>query len=848
MMKRLLFLFVVSIMAGASYAQSLSDDKVVEIIMAEQKKGTPQQEIATKLMRQGVTLEQLQRVKSKVQEDKALFVSTDEDVESSFDRSRKKTDAVANTTTTYNKNKTKKSGKASYSADAKDYKKDENTFLIPDDETIFVDELNNIFAVENTDEITVFGRDIFNNELLTFEPSMNIPTPTEYVLGAGDEIIIDVWGTSQFNVKEAVSPDGKVFVDGVGLLHLSGLTVKRAEDYIKEKLGEVYGGSQISLSLGTVRSVQVQVHGEVVAPGTYTVSAFSTAFNALYAAGGISEVGTLRDIKVYRGGKEIASIDVYEYILNGKTASDVRLQENDVISVGAYQNIVELAGKVKRPMKYEMKADETLLDAVSYAGGFAGDAYTENLNVIRKNGREYSMHTVSKPEAAAFELKDGDYVKVEEMLQRFSNMIEITGAVFYPGLYELGSKISTVGQLVAAAGGVVEEAFLNRAVLQHRNLDKTLENEPINLRGILDGSAPDVKLRNNDLLLIPNSADMIGEQTVGISGEVNLPGKYKFAKNTTIEDLILQAGGLTRAASVMKIDVYRNIIDVKSTEQLQQQSLAYSFSLKDGFMVDGGENFVLEPFDEVFVRRTPSYSTMDIVKVRGCVNYEGGYVMPSKDYRLSQLVKDAGGVTNIAYMKGACLYRKMTAEERKQREAAMKTAQIQMLEESMRDEDKKLDVALLDSLMQLKLNLGEVYPVAINLEEAVENPGSLSDVVLREGDILNIPEYSSTISISGEVHHPITVSYEKGKNVKYYIKHAGGYSNNAHKKGVYIIYMNGSVVNVSKSSSKVVEPGCEIVVPRKSMRNKLSPTEMATIGTSTASIATMIVAIINLLK
>lgn len=847
-MKRLLFLFVVSIMAGASYAQSLSDDKVVEIIMAEQKKGTSQQEIATKLMRQGVTLEQLQRVKSKVQEDKALFVSTDEDVESSFDRSRKKTDAVANTTTTYNKNKTKKSGKVSYSADAKDDKKDENTFLIPDDETIFVDELNNIFAVENTDEITVFGRDIFNNELLTFEPSMNIPTPTEYVLGAGDEIIIDVWGTSQFNVKEAVSPDGKVFVDGVGLLHLSGLTVKRAEDYIKEKLGEVYGGSQISLSLGTVRSVQVQVHGEVVAPGTYTVSAFSTAFNALYAAGGISEVGTLRDIKVYRGGKEIASIDVYEYILNGKTASDVRLQENDVISVGAYQNIVELAGKVKRPMKYEMKADETLLDAVSYAGGFAGDAYTENLNVIRKNGREYSMHTVSKPEAAAFELKDGDYVKVEEMLQRFSNMIEITGAVFYPGLYELGSKISTVGQLVAAAGGVVEEAFLNRAVLQHRNLDKTLENEPINLRGILDGSAPDVKLRNNDLLFIPNSADMIGEQTVSISGEVNLPGKYKFAKNTTIEDLILQAGGLTRAASVMKIDVYRNIIDVKSTEQLQQQSLAYSFSLKDGFMVDGGENFVLEPFDEVFVRRTPSYSTMDIVKVRGCVNYEGGYVMPSKDYRLSQLVKDAGGVTNTAYMKGACLYRKMTAEERKQREAAMKTAQIQMLEESMRDEDKKLDVALLDSLMQLKLNLGEVYPVAINLEEAVENPGSLSDVVLREGDILNIPEYSSTISISGEVHHPITVSYEKGKNVKYYIKHAGGYSNNANKKGVYIIYMNGSVVNVSKSSSKVVEPGCEIVVPRKSMRNKLSPTEMATIGTSTASIATMIVAIINLLK
>ncbi len=839
-MKRLLFLLVVSIMAGASYAQSLSDDKVVEIIMAEQEKGTSQQDIATKLMKQGVTLEQLQRIKSKAQKNKPSFMSMD-DEEDSFDRSRKNANADKKLVS---KNKKEKR----VAEDDKAEEKEKNTFLVPDDETMFIDELDNMFAEEEPEETTVFGRDIFNNEYLTFEPSMNIPTPGEYVLGAGDEVIIDVWGTSQFNIKESVSPDGKVFIDGVGLVHLNGLTVKQAEDCIKEKLADVYSGSQISLSLGSIRSVQVQVHGEVVAPGTYTISAFSTAFNALYAAGGISEVGTLRDIKVYRGGREIASIDVYEYILNGKTASDVRLQDNDVISVGAYQNIVELAGKVKRPMKYEMKADETLLDAVSFAGGFAGDAYTENLNVIRKNGREYSMHTVSKPEAAAFELKDGDYVKVEEMLQRFSNMIEISGAVFYPGQYELGNKITTVGELVAAAGGVVEDAFLNRAVLQHRNLDKTLENEPINLRGILDGSAPDVRLKNNDLLFIPSSAEMLGEQTVSISGEVNLPGKYKFAKNTTIEDLILQAGGLTRAASVMKIDVYRTIIDAKSTEQLQQQSLAYSFALKDGFMVDGGENFVLEPFDEVFVRRTPSYSTMDIVKVTGCVNYEGGYVIPTKDYSLSQLVKDAGGVTNMAYVKGASLYRKMTAEERKQRETAMKTAQIQMLEESMRDEDKELDVALLDSLMQLKLNLGEVYPVAINLEEAIENPGSLSDVVLREGDILNIPKYSSTISISGEVRHPITVSYEKGKNVKYYIKHAGGYSNSAYKKGVYIIYMNGSVVNVSKNSSKVVEPGCEIVVPRKSMRNKLTPTEMATIGTSTASIATMIVAIINLLK
>lgn len=843
MMKRLLFFAVFSIMTSVVLAQSLSDTEVVKIIMTEKEKGTSQQDIAAKLMKKGVTLEQLQRIKSSAEKKNSTIAPmADDEV---LNRSRKNGLNLSKNKTTTGKGVSIKDN----TGDDEQYvSKENNDFKVIVDEDMFVDELDHMLAPEVEDEVAVFGRNIFNNELLTFEPSMNIPTPGEYALGAGDEVIIDVWGTSQFNIKETVSPDGKIFVDGVGLLNLNGLTVEKATAYVAEKLGEVYNGSQISLSLGSIRSVQVQVHGEVVTPGTYTLSAFSTAFNALYAAGGISDVGTLRDIKVYRSGKEVASIDVYDYILNGKSAADVRLQDNDVVSVGAYQNIVELEGKVKRPMKYEMKDGETLLDAISYAGGFAGDAYTENFNLIRKNGREYSMHTVSKPEAAIFELKDGDYVKVEEMLQRFSNMIEISGAVFYPGQYELGSKISTVRELVAAAGGVIEEAFLNRAVLQHRNLDKTLETTPIDLKGIIDGTVPDVVLKSNDLLFIPNSAKMLGEQTVNISGEVNLPGKYRYAKNTTIEDLILQAGGLTRAASVMKVDVYRNLLEPKSTVSTGEFSKAFSFSLKDGFIVDAADSFVLEPFDEVFVRRSPSYSVMQVVQIKGCVNYEGGYVLPGKEYRLSQLVKDAGGLSSFAYVKGASLYRKMTEEERKQREIAMKTTQIQMLEESMRDDDKKMDVALLDSLMQLKLNLGSVYPVAINLDEAINNPGSLNDIVLRDGDILNIPEQSSTVSVSGEVRHPLTMSYEKGRNVKYYIKHAGGYSNNAKKSAVYIIYMNGSVVDVSKNSTKAVEPGCEIVVPRKSMNNKLSPTEMATIGTSTASIATMIVAIINLLK
>ncbi|MBQ4064432.1 MAG: SLBB domain-containing protein [Bacteroidaceae bacterium] len=807
MMKRFLFLVMVSIFSLASFAQVISDDKVLEIIITEKDKGSSEQEIAKTLLKQGVTPEQLQRVKSKVSSSRAA----NENASEAGTLRRERVDG----------------------ADIAD-------------EPATAEPATTNTAVDTED--MVFGRNIFNRENLTFAPSMNVPTPADYVLGAGDAVIIDVWGASQFNVKETISPDGKVFLDGVGPIYLSGLTVSQAERRIKEGFGDVYSDSQVSLSLGSVRSIQVQVLGEVAVPGTYTISAFSTAFNALYAAGGINDMGTLRSIKVYRAGKEISEIDVYEYILNGKTTADVRLRDNDIISVGAYNNIVKISGKVKRAMKYEMKEGETLLDAISYAGGFTGDAYTENINVTRKSGREYSMHTVSKPEAAAFAIKDGDAVIVEGMLPRFSNMIEISGAVFYPGLYELGDKISTVSELIAAAGGVVEEAFLDRAVLQHRNFDKSIETVSLDLKGILDGTAADVALKNNDLLFIPNSAEMLGDQFMTISGEVNLPGKYKFAKNTTVEDLILQAGGLTRAASVMKVDIYRNILDPENTEFTEQMSKAYTISLKDGLVAEGGENFVLEPFDYVVVRRTPSYSEIQEVRINGCVNYEGSYVLPSKNYRLSDLVSDAGGFTTLAYIKGASLRRRMTPDERKQRETTMKTTQIQMLEESLRDDDKELNLALLDSLMNLKLNLGEVYPVAIDLEEAMENPGSFSDLVLRDGDVLNIPQQAYTIRVSGEVRHPITLSYEKKKSVKYYIKHAGGYSNKAKKSGVYIVYMNGDVVNVSKNSKKAVEPGCEIVVPRSSSSGKLSPTEMATIGTSTASIATMIVAIINLLK
>ena len=812
-MKRFVFLVVFSLVAGFAAAQMISDDDVIEILKTEQGKGKSQQEIATELVKKGVTVEQLKRIKAKVEKEKDTYFTKNVDEEEAIDRSREE-------------GQTK--------TDAKKMGKELRSMLEP--------------KPEETDEIEVFGRNIFKNELLTFEPSMNMPTPANYVLGAGDDVIIDVWGASQLNIKETISPDGKIFIDGAGPVQLAGKSVAQAEKYLKSVLNDVYGGSQISLSLGVARSIQVQVMGEVVAPGTYTISALSTAFNALYAAGGINEIGTLRDIKVYRGGKEIATIDVYDYIMNGKNCGDVNLQDNDVISVGAYVAIVEVAGKVKRPMKYEVAGDETLLDVISYAGGFAGDAYTENLNVTRKSGREYSMHTVSKQGAASFTVKDGDAVEVQGMLERYSNMVEIEGAVFFPGKYEFGTSINTVKQLIEAAGGVHEDAFLNRAVLQHRRFDNTRETQAIDLKGILAGTSPDVVLRNNDLLFVPMNSSLVGEQTISIGGEVNLPGKYKFADNTTIEDAVLQAGGLTRAASVMKVDVYRQKIDPKATLYNDNNVEIFSFSLKDGLVVDGSENFILKPFDEVFVRRNPTIENLSIVHVNGCVNFEGGYAVTNKKYRLSDLIKAAGGVTEFAYVKGANLYRQMTAEERELREITMKISQIRMLEEGIHNNDKEYNMALADSLMQLKLNLDGVYSVAINLDEAIKNPGSDKDIVLRSGDVLNVPEFVSTVRVSGEVRNQVTLGFEKGKNIKYYVKNAGGYSNSAKKNGVYIVYMNGHVVKASKRSKKIVEPGCEIVVPRKSAHSKLSPTEMATIGTSTASIATMIVAIINLLK
>ena len=690
------------------------------------------------------------------------------------------------------------------------------------------------------DDRQVFGRNIFNNEMLTFEPSMNIPTPANYRLGAGDAVIIDVWGASQTTFEGTVSPDGTVTIEGVGPLTLAGMTVKEANDYVKKQLGRFYSNSNITLTVGETRSIQVQVMGEVMVPGTYTLSALSSAFNALYAAGGISEIGTLRDIKVFRQGRVVSTIDVYDYILNGNTKGDIRLADNDVIVVGPYECLVNIRGKVKRPMFYEMKEDESVSRILDYAGGFAGDAYTDNVRLIRKSGREYSVYTVGEFEMNGFLLKDGDSLYVDSIIPRFSNMAEIRGAVFHPGQYQMDGSIKTVRQLIKAADGLREDAFLKRAVMHRQKEDLTMEALSVDVEGIMDGTVADIPLRKNDILFIPSSLDMKGERTLTIDGEVNFPGVYQYADNTTIEDLVLQAGGLTEAASMAKVDVFRRIKNPDAVTDDEKLSETYSFSLRDGLVMGDGQDFHLQPYDEVFVRKSPAYSEQRNVKISGAVNFSGNYAMDNKDYRLSDLVKAAGGLSSLAYAKGARLQRTLTEEEKKQRESALKASQIQIYEESLRSE-KTFDMARADSIMNLKLDLGDTYPVAINLEKAMQNPGSLDDVRLREGDELVVPQFSNTVKISGEVMYPISINYEKGKSLSYYIKRAGGYADRAHKSRVYTIYMNGSVEQLGRRSSRSIQPGCEIVVPTK-------PKRMMTIGTSTASIATMIATLVNILK
>ena len=782
---------------GAShvYAQSqMTDQQVLEYVKDGLKSGKDQRTLAGELARRGVTREQAERVKKLYEQQ----TNTGSDNLTGTERAESRLRAQVQ----------------------------ENAPVMSDAVTPAPEDLQ--------ESVQVFGRNIFNTRNLTFEPSVNLATPPNYRLGPGDEVIIDIWGASQNTIRQSISPDGTITLDQLGPVYLSGMSVESAQRYLSGELSKIYSdqANQIRVTLGNSRTIQVNVMGEVVQPGTYALSAFSTVFHALYRAGGVSDIGSLRDVQLVRNGKKVASIDVYQFIMKGQIQDDIRLQEGDVIIVPAYEALVQIDGNVKRPMRYELKKDENLNTLLRYAGGFSSDAYTRTLRVVRQNGEEYQVKTVENTDFSVFRLQNGDVVTADAILDRFSNKLEIRGAVNRPGIYELSPRLNTVGKLVEKADGLLDEAFKGRAVLYRERPNRTREVKQIDIQSLLSGYIPDVPLQKNDVLYIPSIHDLQDLGDVAIFGEVARPGTYPYADNMTLEDLVIGAGGLKEAASVVRVDVSRRIKDPKGTTMGRETGEMFSFGLKDGFVVDGEPGFMLQPYDQVFVRRSPAYQAQQNVSITGEVLYGGTYSLTRKNERISELLAKAGGATGFAYVKGSKLIRRANAEEK---------ARMADVLEMMR---KELGEGAIDSL---GLKVEDTYTVGIDLEAALKNPGGAADIVLREGDSIVVPEYVSTVKISGAVMMNNTVTYMPGEGVKYYLSQAGGYSQNAKKSKKFIVYMNGQIAEVKGSGKDQIEPGCEIIVPNKQRR----PSVVGNIlgyATSFASLGTMAASIANLLK
>ena len=829
-------LFILS--AVLSHAQGMSDAQVMRYIQREVKAGTSQSQIAVKLMQRGVDMKQLQRVRQQVTASQGTSASKTAtasggsvDGSSRLRRSNGSVMVDAQGNPLYSQTNGFAMGAA---GEIEDIASRPNVYL-PDSMSTMVNGKH------------VFGRDIFNRRMLTFEPNMNIATPANYVVGAGDRVIIDVYGASQKSEQLEVSPDGTITVEGFGPIHLAGLTVSAANEKIKQELGQRYKSSNIRMTVGQTRTISVNVMGEVTAPGTYTLSAFATVFHAIYMAGGVTGVGTLRSIKVYRGGRQLTVVDVYDYILNGKLAGNVRLADNDVIVVGPYDCLVDISGQVKRPMAYEMRKGESLATLLKYAGGFTSKAYKKGIQVNRVSGEQYSAYNVQEFDVSSFKLMDGDSVTVDSILERYANTVQIKGAVFHPGMFDLGGTNNTVRSLIESAGGLTEDAFTAHAVLHRMKPDRVRKVLSVDIEGIMAGTIADMPLENEDILFIPFRNETLNERTLTIHGEVQMPGIYEYAEDETVEDFILQAGGLTDAASTARVDVSRRISDPGATQASDEIANMYSFVVKNGMVVDGDRSFTLEPYDEVYVRRSPAYQPQRNVLIEGEVLFPGNYALTTKNQRISELVKAAGGVTDQAYVRGARIERVMTEDEkfrnRQVLDLVRQKGQNAGLDMVMQDEeaaDYDINQAR-DSVENDTVR----YSVGIELDKALANPGSDYDVTLKEGDRLIVPEYNGTVKINGNVMYPNTVAYSDGKKYKWYVNQAGGFGSRAKKSRTFVVYQNGTV---SKAKKARIEPGCEIVVPSKTT----TPTEVigqiGAVGTSMATLLTLLISVVNLVK
>ena len=826
-MKRLfliLFLCVCSVMVnyaqnagggaagGSSRGGGVSDGQAVRSAASLKRSGKSEAQIASSLLQQGATPQQLQRLRGQYakQINKAgMDAAVDNGLREAVNRQRVNKKSSDNPTSQLS---------------------DDDELLYEEEE--LVDETGARGGDGSGSTNQVFGRNIFNNPRLTFAPNMNIATPQNYVLGPGDVLVVDVYGASRDNLSLTVSPEGDVYVPEVGPIQVSGLQISAAKNRIRTKLGKFYQSSDIRVTLGQTRSIQINVLGEVRVPGTYTLSSLSTVYHALYLAGGINGLGTLRNIKLYRQGKLVTVVDVYQFILSGRLAGNVRLEDNDVIQVGPYERLVSISGKVKRPMSYELRDGESLETLLRYSGGFASDAHQNTIRVLRQMGEMRNVFNVDEFDFSSFKLFDGDSVEVESNFDLYENMVQVTGAVSRPGMYRLGEKVFSVKSLIERAEGLLATAMANRAVLRRLKPNRTQEVLSVNLEGIMDGTEPDMPLQNEDIIYIPTIPEHQYERTVTILGEVVFPGTYEYADSMTVENFILQAGGLTYAASTAKVDVSRTYHNPGATEAGMDLKKTYSFTIDENFQFSNDKNFILEPFDIVQVRRSPTYQDPITVSIDGEVMFRGSYTMERKNMRLTDLIKAAGGIVEGADIRGARLMRKMNDDEK-----ARIRSVIRMARQTSGDAG--------DSISLQKLALRTTYPVGIHLDEALANPGSTKDIELMDGDELVVPRFNHTVRISGDVNTPNTVAFEEGKSWKYYIEQGGGFGDRAKKKGTYIVYQNGTMAMAKKGK---IEPGCEVIVPTKAKKDNSSLTQWLAIGTSMASMATMIASIANLLK
>lgn len=829
-LKLIIFSILLALAVLPVAAQStMTDAQIIEYIQTETAKGVQRSKIVTSLMEKGVTVDRIQKIRRTYEKQKKKEVVGAEDITPNSRLRKPNGQEREERENPHFTNQRKKKPDPSKMTPHQrvNYKKQQTDELDDETDFFFPDSLQYYDYSEEEVEIKkVFGRDIFNNKELTFEPEMNIATPADYLLGPGDAVYVDVYGATTKQYSATISPDGDINLDDYGPVSVSGLTINQANARLKATLGRRFGGSQIKLSLGQTRAITVNVMGEVNNPGTYTLSAFATVFNALYMAGGTNEIGTMRDIKVYRNGKCISSVDLYDYILNGNLKGNVRLTSNDVIVVGPYECLVNITGKVRRPMWYEMKPTESVGTLLKYSGGFTGDAYEENITLVRKKGGTLSVFSLGEFDRDAFQLCDADSVSVDSTLNRYTNTVEIKGAVLRPGFYQIDSNIATVSQLIERAGGLTEDALQTRGIIHRRKTDRSLKTQHFNTLSIINHENPDVVLVNEDVIYIPSIQEQNAERILVIDGEVVYPGIYTYAEDMCIEDLILQAGGLKDNASIAKVDVMRRNRDNTTLESPETVGEFYTFSLKEGFIVDGDEQFSLQPFDEVYVRQSPGNIEQQHVMVMGEAVFVGTYGLTKKNSRLSDIIKLCGGVTPQAYLKGARLQRVMTEED--------KIMQLDLL---------KL-AAVGDSIDVKKLEVADKKYIGIDLEKAIANPGNdRYDIILQDGDLLTIPQYNNTVTINGEVRYPNTVAYQPGKGLQYYINQAGGFNLRAKERRVFSINMNGTVTRVR--SSKDIQPGCNIVVPAKRERSRLTTAQTLSIFMSMASMAAVIVSAIK---